>query len=74
MSCKFTMKEPEERREAYKMLREAGYNSYLAYRVRDWRLTKIKQFITLNPPWSETSKTLSIAVPKKQKEVQKENA
>lgn len=38
-----------QRRQAYKELREAGYSAKIAYRVRDWRPSKIKGVLKNRP-------------------------
>lgn len=46
MMCRyFHPKTIEERREAYKVAKEAGFNSGVARRLRDWRIQKVKLFI-----------------------------
>ncbi len=40
----------EERRENYKLLKQAGFNCYVAQRLRDWRNRKVREFIILNTP------------------------
>lgn len=44
-----TKKEKEMRRVKYEIAKKLGYNTKFAYRVRDWRFTKIALLI-LNKP------------------------
>ena len=44
------LRSKEERREIYRKLREMGYPSEIARRLRDWSESHIEQFIKVNPP------------------------
>lgn len=46
----FINRTAEERAERYRMLRQAGFSHAVAYRVRDWRPSKIKMFLVLQTP------------------------
>jgi len=43
----------EERRKKYRFVREKGFSSHIARRLRDWRWSKIKRFIELFENWKE---------------------
>lgn len=47
----FLKRTAADRRERYKMLRLAGFNSKTSYRVRDWRPNKIILFIQQYSPY-----------------------
>lgn len=43
----------QERRLKYRMVRDKGFSSYKAIRLRDWTLNHVKKFLKYNSAWDK---------------------
>lgn len=43
----------EERHLKYRMVRDKGFSSYKAQRLRDWTLNHVKKFLECNRAWEK---------------------